>query len=165
MNNGLTLALIALQFLITMLFYPIRIGANGHISLARDKVDVDLKVFRLTVARVRIKREKGLFRLLINGKPVKSEGKISPKRMLNITKQYKIEGIKARGNLLAMIGTQDAKNTAMLYAGLVGILQPLVTNLKVFSASPSDTLEIDGRLKIKINIVQIANLVFAGLRG
>lgn len=157
--------LVVVQVLVTMLFYPLRIGANGHISLARDKIDLNVTVLGLSVTKLRIKRERGLFSLQINGKQLKSGKKLSLSKLRNIAEQYKIEGLRMRGNILALVGTQDAKTTAMLCAGLSGVLQPLVSNLKVFTAQPSDTLEIDGRLKIKINVLQILNMIFAGLRG
>ncbi len=157
--------LVVVQVLVTMLFYPLRIGANGHISLARDKIDLNVTVLGLPVTKLRIKRERGLFSLQINGKQLKSGKKLSLSKLRNIAEQYKIEGLRMRGNILALVGTQDAKTTAMLCAGLSGALQPLIRNLKVFTAQPSDTLEIDGRLKIKINVLQILNMIFAGLRG
>ncbi len=157
--------LVVVQVLVTMLFYPLRIGANGHISLARDKIDLNVTVLGLPVTKLRIKRERGLFSLQITGKQLKSGKKLSLNKLRNIAEQYKIEGLRMRGNILALVGTQDAKTTAMLCAGLSGALQPLISNLKVFTAQPSDTLEIDGRLKIKINVLQILNMIFAGLRG
>lgn len=162
---GLTLFLFAVQFLIVMLFYPIRIGAKGHVSLARDKINLDLSLFGVSLARVRVKKEEGLFRAFVNGKRFKPTKKVSAKQIGGVIGQYKLEGIKAKGNLFALIGAQDAMTTAMLYAGISGLLQPLSSSLKVFKAKPSDTLEIDGRVKIKINILQIIDLISAGMRG
>ena len=157
--------LVAMQFLIAMLFYPLKIGAYGHVSLARDKVDLNLTVLGLSVARVRIKREDGRFKLLINGKPFKPTKKMSVKQIKSVKEQYKIEGLRFSGNLLALIGAQDAKNTAMICAGMCAIAKPLMRNFNVYTAASSDTFEIDGRLKIKINVLQIASLIFAGMRG
>ena len=112
--------LVAVQVLVTMLFYPLRIGANGHISLARDKIDLNVTVLGLPVTKLRIKRERGLFSLQINGKQLKSGNKLSLSKLRNIAEQYKIEGLRMRGNILALVGTQDAKTTAMLCAGLSG---------------------------------------------
>ena len=165
MNDAVIGILVAVQFFIAMLFYPLKIGALGHVSLVRDKIDLNVTVLGLSVAKVRIKREDGVFRLLINGKPFKPKKKVSPKQIVEIGKQYKIEGLRLRGNLLALIGTQDARRTAMLCAGIYGIANPILQGCSVYTATASDTFEIDGRVKIKINFLQIASLAFAGLRG
>ena len=163
--NNYTAALIVLEFFIAFLFYPLRIGAKGHASLAHDKLELDLIVFRLSVARLRVKKEENKFSLQINGKAPKSNVKISASGAISAIKQYKIEGIRAKGSLLAMISADDAKNTAMAYALAVGALKPLVQNVQIFTAEPSDTLEIDGRVKLKINIMQIVGLLVAAMRG
>ncbi|MCM1305699.1 MAG: hypothetical protein NC037_05225 [Bacteroides sp.] len=157
--------LVAVQLLIAMLFYPLRIGAYGHVSLARDKIDLNVTVLGLSIARLRVKRESGRFKLLVNGKPFKTDKKISVGQLKSIGRQYKIEGLKLRGSLLALIGTQDAKNTAMLCALANAIAQPLSQGFNAYTAITSDTFEIDGRVNIKINLLQIASLAFAGLRG
>lgn len=166
MNNGVTAFLLIIQFLITLMFYPLKVGANGHVSLAHDKIELDVRLFRLTVVRLRIKREKGVFKLLLNGKRIKGEkNKKSGSRFANVIERYRIEGLKLKGNLLALIGAQDAKITSMLCAAIGGVLSPVLDGLQIYTATPSDTLEIDGRVKLKINILQILGLVSAGLRG
>ena len=163
--NGYTTALIVLEFFIAFLFYPLRVGAKGHASLAHDRIALDFTVFKLPVARLRIKKEEHKFSLLVNGKVPKSNTKISAASAINAVKQYRIEGIHAKGNLLALISAADAKNTAMAYALAVGALKPLVQNVQIFTAEPSDTLEIDGRIRLKINVVQIVGLLVAAIRG
>ena len=165
MNNAFIGVLLAVQFLIAMLFYPMRIGALGHVSLARDKIDLNVTIFGLSVARVRVKCEGGVFKLFVNGKPFKPKKRLSTNQIKSINEQYKIEGLRLRGNLLALVGTQDAKNTAILCASIYGIAKPIVHDFNVYTAVSSDAFEIDGRLKIKINILQMASLIFAGIRG
>ena len=166
MYNGITTVLLILQFVIAMLFYPLRVGANGHASLANDKIEVDVRLLGLTVAKVRVKKTDGVFKVQINGKiPDNNDNVNLPGKVISAIKSYKIEGIKAKGNLLALIATKDAKNTAMLYAALCGALAPLATGLRIFTAKPSDTFEIDGRVKIKITILQMINMIIAILRG
>lgn len=160
-----TVALIILQFLITMLFYPLRVGAKGHVSLARDRIEFDLSLFRFSIVRLRIRKTDGAFEVRINGKSPKGDKKASVRQVSNVLKQYKIEGIRARGNLLALIGADDAKNSAIAYAVLTSVLQPLIQNVKVYTAQPADAFEIDGRVRVKINLLQIAGLISASLKG
>lgn len=157
------IALVVIQFLITMMFYPLRIGAKGHASLARDRMELDLTLFRLPVARVRIKKSDNKFVLQLNGKTPDKNKKVSVKQMTNVLKQYKVEGIRAKGNLLALISADDAKNTAIAYAVLIGIVKPLLNTFRIYTAQPSDTLEIDGSVRVKINMLQIIGLLAAGL--
>ena len=165
--NNYGVALIVLEFVIAMLFYPLRIRVKGHASLAHDKLELDLTVFRLSVARLRVRKQNGAFTLLINGKTPKLKGSkgLSLSKAANAVRQYRLEGIKARGSLLALIGTEDARDTAMAYAIVIGVLKPIVDNLRIYTAQPSDTLEIDGRARLKINLVQIASLIAAAIRG
>ena len=104
---GTYIALTILQFLITMLFFPIRIGAKGHASLARDRVELDLTLFKLLVARVRIKREMGIFNLYVNGDKPETSGKLKLKRAVGMIKQCRIEGVRVKGNLHALVGADD----------------------------------------------------------
>lgn len=161
MSIGILGFLVTVQFLLTMLLFPLKIGALGHISLAYDKVDANITLFGFAVARLRIKREDGRFNLYVNGKAVKPKNKISISQVKNVVERYRLEGLKVRGNVLALIGAQDAKNTAILCAALYGILSPLL-NGSVYTAGPADTLEIDGRLKLKISILQVISLIVAG---
>lgn len=161
MNIGILGFLVTVQFLLTMLLYPIKIGAMGHISLAYDKIDANVTLFGFAVARLRIKREDGRFNMYVNGKMAKPKNKITMSQVKNVAERYRLEGLKVRGNVLALIGTQDARTTAMLCAGLHGILGPLL-NGSVYTAAPADTLEIDGRLKLKISILQAISLIVAG---
>lgn len=165
MNNGWTVALLIFQFALTMLFYPLRVGANGHVSLAHDKIDVNLRLFGLAVAKVRIKQADSKYELTVNGKPLKPKKKVSAKSVISVIERYRIEQIKIKGNLLALVGTNDARTTALLCAGIMGALRPLIKNLNIYTAEPSDTLEVDGRLRIKITVLQLINLIVAGLRG
>lgn len=165
MYDALISLLVTVQLLIAMLFCPLKISAAGHVSLARDKIDLNVAVLGLSVAKVRVKRENGKFILLVNGKQFKPKKKLSLNQIKSIVKQYKIEGLKLRGNLLALVGTQDAKNTALMCAGIYGMLTPIMQDLSVYTSSVSDTFEIDGRVKIKINVLQIVSLAVAGVRG
>ena len=166
MNDAVIGLLVGVQLFVLTLFYPLRIGALGHVSLAHDKIDINVTVFGLSVVKLRIKREDGAFRLLINGKPLKPpKKKPSIKQIKSIGKQYKLEGVRLSGNLLALVGTQDARRTAMLCAGIYGVASPIIRSCNIYTATASDTFEIDGRLKIKINALQILSLIFAGLRG
>lgn len=157
--------MVAVEFVLTMLLYPLRIGAFGHVSLAHDKLDVNVTMIGITVAKVRVKRENGVFILYVNGKRVKTKGKITLAQVKSVADRYRLEGIKLRGNLLALVGTGDAMSTAMLCAGLNGVLKPILSSVGIYTATPSDTLEIDGRLKIKMTFVQIVELIVAGLKA
>ena len=165
MYDALISLLVAVQLLIVMLFYPLKIGAAGHVSLARDKIDLNVNVLGLSVVKVRVKLEDGKFKLLVNGKPFKPKKKLTFKQIKSVGEQYKIEGLKLRGNLLVLVGTQDAKSTAMLCAGIYGIANPIIRGCNIYTSAASDTFEIDGRVKIKINVLQILSLAFAGIRG
>ncbi len=157
-----TAALITLQFLITMLFVPFNVGARGHASLARNRIEIDLNLFRLPIARLRVKKKDRSFALYINGKQPKGKA-ISPKQALSALKQYKLEGVKASGNLLALVGTEDAKNSAMLTAALTCIAQPLLKQCKIYTSKPADALEIDGRIRMKINLYQLIAILLAAV--
>ena len=161
---GMSVALTILQFLITMLFFPIRIGAKGHASLARDRVELDLTLFKLPVARVRIKREKGIFNLYVNGDKPKTGGKLKLKRAVGVMRQCKIEGIKIRGNLLALVGADDARNTAIMCAAITGVLQPMLESINVHAAKATDVLELDGKISVRLSLLQLGALIAAGLK-
>lgn len=158
--------LVAVEFVLTMLLYPLRIGAFGHVSLAHDKLDINVTMIGITVARIRVKREDGIFKLYVNGKRVKpNKGKISAKQITDVVRKYRLEGMKLRGNLLALVGTGDAMTTALLCAGLNGVLKPILSSVGIYTATPSDTLEIDGRLKTKMTFIQAIGLIVAGLKA
>lgn len=162
---GMTIVLTVVQFVITMLFFPIRIGAKGHASLARDRAELDLTVFRLPIARVRIKREKGIFNLYVNGDKTEMKGRLKLKRAIRMLKQCKIEDISINGNLLALVGTDDAKNTALMSASIIGVLQPLFSTLNVYTAQGTEALELDGKVRVELSLLQLGGLIAAGLRG
>ena len=161
---GMSVALTILQFIITMLFLPIRVGAKGHASLTRDRVEIDLMFFRLSVARIRIKREKGIFNLYVNGDKPEVKGKIKLKRAVGVLKQCKIEGVKIKGNLLALVGADDARNTAMMCAAIMGVLQPMLESINVHASQATDVLELDGKVIIRLSLLQLGSLITAGLR-
>lgn len=161
---GTSVALTILQFVITMLFFPIRVGAKGHASLARDRVELDLTLFKLLVARIRIKREKGIFNLYINGDKPETSGRLKLKKAVGVIKQCRIEGVRIKGNLLALIGTDNARNTAIMCALVNGVLEPLLESISVHSAKATDVLEIDGRISVRLSLLQLGALIAAGLK-
>lgn len=159
----MSVALTVLQILITMLFLPLQIGAKGHASLARDRVELDLTLFRLPVARVRIKRENGIFNVYVNGNETEMKGKFKLGRAVNVIKQCKVEGLRIRGDLLALVGAEDAKNTALMCAAVQCALRPIFGEMSVYAARPTDVLELDGNVKVRITVLQLGALLAAGL--
>ena len=160
---GAPIALTILQFLITMLFFPLKFGAKGHASLARDRVELNLSLFGIAIVRLRIKRENGEFCMYINGEKKKPKKNVDFGKAVGVVRQFKVQNVRLSGNLLALIGADDAKNSAMLCAAITCVLQPLFDSLRVYTARPSDALELDGKVTVHMNVLQLGSIIAAGL--
>lgn len=146
-----------------MLFFPLKFGAKGHASLARDRAEVNLSVFGFSIVRLRIKRENGTFCMYINGEKKKPKKNRDLGKAVGVIKQFKVQNVKLSGNLLALIGADDAKNSAMLSAAVTCVLQPLFDSLRVYTARPSDALELDGKVTVHMNLIQLGSIIATAL--
>ena len=54
-------------------------------------------------------------------------------------------------------------NSAMLCAAITCVLQPLFDSLRVYTARPSDALELDGKVTVHMNVLQLGSIIVAGL--
>ena len=63
-----------------------------------------------------------------------------------------------------MVGADDARNTAIACALVKGVLEPLLESIEVHSANATDVLEIDGRISVRLSLLQLGALIAAGLK-
>ena len=61
---------LAIEIIIVLAFAPIRIKLRGYFSLDRQNGGIDLKIFALTVIRLRLAKEDGKISLKLNDKPI-----------------------------------------------------------------------------------------------
>jgi len=147
-----------------MLFFPFTVKAKGHVSLNRNRIQLDVRAFGIAFVKLRILRENSGFATYINGAKQKKPKKDGMKRALSALKQYKFEHIKMAGNVNALIGAQDARDSAMICAAVNGILAPISSHLRVYASGAGENFELDGNVRLKINLYQIAALLFEALK-
>lgn len=152
---AISVSVLILEALAMILFAPLRIGVKSHISLKRQTLYADVRLFGKSVVRVNLKIFDGKFVLKINGKPKPLQKDANGSHKIKILKKFAgAEQIRVASYALALIGITDAKNSAMACA--------LLGQFSNFSAYPSlnyDFLEVDIGAKTRLNILQIAKIV------
>ena len=98
-----------------LLFAPMQVGVQGYFTLTRLGGGLDVKLFFVRVARIRLVVENGRFQLKLNDKPLERlklrANSAATQRVLS----YLTSGnLLLKGNLLAVLGGGDSKNGAIL---------------------------------------------------
>lgn len=153
---GLEIALICIQVLILVAFMPVKIRMDGHISLARLSLEVDVKVFAARVVRIRLKRAEDGFKLTLNGKKP-PKGKLDVQKLLALPTEFARSDILLEGRMVARVGAEDAMTAALAGGCILAICAPIVKERRVFITS-SDSFEMDVWIRTKINLLQVAQL-------
>lgn len=153
-------ALVIVQVVLLVLFAPIKVGAIGYFCLERENCMVDLKIFALTVAKIRIARENGVFVLKINEKSVdlKQSAK-SKKHVLKAIKYISSGNLAASGDVLAVLGDVEAKTLALISGAAMAICGALKTHLCVYNDFEHERADAQLSFKTRISIFQALEML------
>lgn len=149
------IALICLEAVITMMFLPMRIGLTGHVSLARRRAELDVKLFALRLVRVRLFVKNGRFRCTLNGKKFKKPSN-DPKKAIKMADKFLCSDIRRGGVAALRIGLDEAMMSAATGAMLQVLLLPLAKGGVYMSEE--DSFELDVSINMRINLLQVADI-------
>ena len=155
---ALIIILLVVETLILLATMPIRIQVKGYFSLDRQNGGIDVKVFALTVVRVRFERESGKTVLKLNGKPIEArhiKRKESIKKQLrNAVQQAKLGNIRLKSSVLAVFGDAEPKNCAVIWGIVESVLHILKAKGNIYADYDRERMDVQFRLLTKLSIVQ-----------
>ena len=160
----MTAVLIALfvEIIIIALLMPLKIRLRGYFSLDRKSGGVDLKIFAITVARVRFERENGKITFKINEKPILKPTKDKQDKMLKSAKsalgQIKNGQIKLKGRFLAVIGGEGPMNSALIFGIVDGFLHILKAKGRLYADFERERADVDFEIGFSVSIAQALTL-------
>lgn len=148
----LAFCLVALEIALILLLFPFKFALKTHFSLNESKMLVELKLFGVSVIRLKCVAN-GKIDIYVNGKhKTHSGGGISVDRLKMLAKL--LEGDISQSAMLAHI-CGDAKDCAIMCA-MLNIL-PFAQNNAYFGTG-KDKLDIDMRAVLMLNMVEIVSI-------
>lgn len=149
----LVYCVIAIEMVMVLLLFPFKFAIKTHMSLNEKKAVVELRLFGLSVIRLKCVI-KGEIELYINGKrKVKSGGKVSQGKVIELVRMLKSDILYT--NMLALVGG-DAKNCAIICA-IINLLPFGKKN--AYLGTNKDKFDVDINVELALNLVEIAGLI------
>lgn len=148
------IVVILIEAVILIVLFPIKINVKAHASLDRKSLQLNLSVFKIPIVRLRGNLAKKPY-LQINGKKAKiKDNSISVDAVKGAIDYAREQKLLKYSNVIALFALDDAKSSAILCA----ILTLLSLGISVYGCG-SDRFDADCTLEIKMNLMQIFNIV------
>lgn len=131
-----------------VLFYPLKISIKAHTAISTGKIQIDVKLFGLSVVRVRLNVFDGI--VMINGKRYKKH----PKKRINFaqTLRYFTSNKFLRSEKVCVVyRLDDEKNNAIIKAML--LMLPNISNIYCFEHDNNACMEMQA--VIRMNLMQM----------
>ena len=165
------ITLIAIELLAVLLLLPIKVNVQGYFSLTTVSAGIDLKIFRLTILKIRLKSENCGIMLALNGKrlPLKDikeklqGGKFSKEKAVRAVKgvltTIKSGEMGVMGGLVAVIGDSDPFVSSVVCGALMSVLRMIGAKVSVYSDLKTQRADGDLRFGARISLVQVITAV------
>ena len=157
------IALLGVEIVLLAIFAPIKVSVQAYFCLERKIFMADIKVFRLTVAKIRAKLQDGKILLVVNNKrmPFKPTEKQN-KRIGSVARYVRAGNLKIKGDMLAMLGGENTM-VASLVAGTICVVGSIFGQKPHVYSGYSDT-RADTQIVIntKISIFQTIEMMIEG---
>lgn len=146
---------IAIEVVLIIAFAPLPIRVKAHFSLSRKSCQADISVVGAKVVRLRAQATENSIKLLVNGKEKQpKDNNIAMQNVIRTVNIIKVEGIRIVPSVIALIGIDEAKNSAMLCALLCGI-----QGITAYPCINGERFDADISLKTKLNVFQALRLM------
>lgn len=155
----MTVAMVCLgiEVVLLLVLAPISIKVKAHFSLSRKSCQADISVIGAKIVRLRAKATENNIKVFVNGKEKHQKGDgIAIQNIVKTLNLFKVEHIRVVASIVALIGMDEAKNSAMICAMLCGI-----GGIRAYSDTNSERCDIDLSLKAKVNILQTIKLILS----
>lgn len=155
----MTVAMVCLgvEVILLLVFAPISIKVKAHFSLSRKSCQAVVRIVGINMIRVRASIYGDKAKVLVNGKEKQqSSDSNTIQRVQSVANALKIEGIRVVPSVIALIGMDEAKNSAMICAMLCGI-----SGIRAYPDTNCERCDIDVSLKAKVNIMQTVRLILS----
>lgn len=155
----MTVAIVCLgiEVVLLLVFAPIPIKVKAHFSLARKSCQADVRIVGMNAIRIRANILENSARVLVNGKEKHPNGENNAiQQARTIANVLKVEHIRIIPNVIALIGMDEAKNSAMICAMLCGI-----GGIRAYPDINCERCDIDMSMKTKMNILQAFRLMLS----
>lgn len=161
------ITLVVFQFIIALLFLPLRMRVKVHFSLQRENTVLLFSIFGIDVVHLRVRDKNGKFVTEINGKPKKNKSNSSDgsKYAIKMFDYIKTENIVILGHAFAYMGAVDAKNSALICAVTEIFIKPIFNSCIAYPDFENERLDFDATVKTKLNIYQIAEMLLRAISG
>ena len=160
---AILLSFLGVEILIFLLVLPHHIALKIHFSLDRNKCIIMLKLWGVKIVKIKIEKQKYLFRILINDKifnrnterkarGIASKINVIDSSVLSLVSEAKVAGL---------VGGSDAQNAGCNY-GLLTCLTahiPKVNLDHIYPRFDKDCFVLDIDVKIKVSIIDIVEMV------
>ncbi len=145
---------VAIEVALLIVFAPLPIKVKAHLSLSRKSCQADISVIGAKIVRVRANLLENGVKVLVNGKVKPTTGDSgSMQNFVKAMNVIKVEHIRIMPSIVALIGIDEAKNSAMLCALLCGI-----QGINAYPSINGARFDADISLKAKLNILQALRL-------
>lgn len=150
-----TMVCLGIEVILLLMFAPISIKVKAHFSLSRKSCQVDISVIGAKIVRVRAKATENDVKLLVNGKEkYPKEDRVALQNIIRSVRVIKVDNIRIKPSVVALIGIDEAKNSAILCALLCGI-----QGINAYPCVNGERFDADIAIKTKINILQAIRLM------
>lgn len=153
-------ALLAVEILLLAVFAPIKVEVQAYFCLERGVFLADIKIFRLTVAKIRAKLQHGKIILTVNNKrmPLKPSGKQS-KRMSKVAKYVLSGNLAVRGDMLAVVGSENSMIASLVSTTICVIGNVLGQNQRVYDGYSTQRTDVQLAIKSNISVFQTVEMM------
>ena len=149
------IAIICVEIVIILLFAPINVGVKGYFSFSRLNAGFDIKLFEITLARVRFEKDDGKICLKVNDKPFDGQKiKIKKQTMLNMAKYVFDGNLKINGKILGVLGDANPKACAMLYSVVSMLAKAINPKTILYADFEHERIDVDFAFELNICLIQ-----------
>ena len=157
------IALLGVEILLLVVFAPIKVGVQAYFCLERGIFLADIKILRLTIAKIRAKMQNGKIVLKVNNKrmPLKPTGKQN-KRLGNVAKYVSAGNLKIKGDMLALIGGENEMTASLVAGAICAIGSVFGQKPSVYSGNSETRTDAQVVINTKISIFQTIEMMIEG---
>lgn len=137
------------------MFLPIGVRVGAYVSLERQSVKANVKLFLAEVLRLRIANDGEKFAITLNAKPI-DDKRPNMQSLAELRPKVSQAGVKAIGRITARVGMPTAMASALAVAILRAAVAPMA-EAKIY-VDKKEMFELDMQIKFKINLLQIAEI-------
>ncbi len=156
-------ALLVVEILLLAIFAPIKVGAIAYFCLERGIFLADIKIFHLTVTKIRAKLKDGKIVLVVNNKRMPLNRSDKQNKNIGGVAKYLLAGnLKFKGDILAVLGGENAMNASLLAGAICVIGAVFGQNSHVYSGFSAKRTDTQIVVNTKISIFQTLKMMLEG---